>query len=270
MSVRGLAAALERCSRCFGYASRRGRRHRQRHPPLVRPRMYPRRLRAHGPRRASRLRAGGPRSRRDRLARIPRPRARSRYPTAEGRRRASVRTAAAAGGDLRVVLELNAAAKAKTFLLAPNEQYGHRLVVDLLEAADDAGRAACAPCPPSVAATSSSRSTRGTAAKIRARAAERASSEKDVVLAIARRVAEEIDAHSRHARRARAQRRLLRAASQAHGDRARGAGRLLHVDPRRFVSRLATRRARPSTCCRRRARATRRRCSSRSARTRPT
>jgi N-acetylmuramoyl-L-alanine amidase len=44
---------------------------------------------------------------------------------------AAVRTGPRPGGELRVVLELNAPSNPKTFLLAPNEQYGHRLVVDL-------------------------------------------------------------------------------------------------------------------------------------------
>src|SRR5215471_12121807 len=44
---------------------------------------------------------------------------------------AAVRTGDRTAGQLRVVLELTKAAKAKTFLLPPNEQYGHRLVVDL-------------------------------------------------------------------------------------------------------------------------------------------
>ncbi len=45
---------------------------------------------------------------------------------------AGVRTGAQSGGDLRVVLDLNAAVKPKSFLLEPNDTYGHRLVVDLL------------------------------------------------------------------------------------------------------------------------------------------
>lgn len=36
------------------------------------------------------------------------------------------------GGELRVVLDLQAAVKPKSFLLEPNDSYGHRLVVDLL------------------------------------------------------------------------------------------------------------------------------------------
>jgi N-acetylmuramoyl-L-alanine amidase len=43
----------------------------------------------------------------------------------------ALRAGARAGGELRLVLELNAAAKPKTFLLTPHEQYGHRLVIDL-------------------------------------------------------------------------------------------------------------------------------------------
>jgi len=43
-----------------------------------------------------------------------------------------VRTGVHAGGDLRVVLDINAAVKPKSFLLEPNDSYGHRLVIDLL------------------------------------------------------------------------------------------------------------------------------------------
>lgn len=45
---------------------------------------------------------------------------------------AGLRTGTRPGGDLRVVLDLSAAVKPKTFLLEPNESYGHRLVIDLL------------------------------------------------------------------------------------------------------------------------------------------
>lgn len=43
----------------------------------------------------------------------------------------NVRSAKRNGNDLRVVLDLKQAAQTKSFLLKPNEQYGHRLVVDL-------------------------------------------------------------------------------------------------------------------------------------------
>jgi N-acetylmuramoyl-L-alanine amidase len=45
---------------------------------------------------------------------------------------AGMRTGDRPGGDLRVVLDLNTAVKPKSFLLEPNDSYGHRLVVDLL------------------------------------------------------------------------------------------------------------------------------------------
>ena len=45
---------------------------------------------------------------------------------------AGLRTGTRPGGDLRVVLDLSAAVKPKSFLLEPNDSYGHRLVVDLL------------------------------------------------------------------------------------------------------------------------------------------
>ena len=43
----------------------------------------------------------------------------------------SVRTGTREGGGLRVVLELNRAVEPRHFTLTPNDQYGHRLVVDL-------------------------------------------------------------------------------------------------------------------------------------------
>lgn len=43
----------------------------------------------------------------------------------------SVRTGTREGGGLRVVLELNREIEPRHFTLTPNEQYGHRLVVDL-------------------------------------------------------------------------------------------------------------------------------------------
>ena len=43
----------------------------------------------------------------------------------------ALRAGARPGGELRLVLELNQASKPKTFLLTPHDQYGFRLVVDL-------------------------------------------------------------------------------------------------------------------------------------------
>jgi len=49
-----------------------------------------------------------------------------------------VRTGIRSGTDLRVVLDLKQPVRYKSFLLAPNEQYGHRLVVDIEGRADSA------------------------------------------------------------------------------------------------------------------------------------
>lgn len=53
----------------------------------------------------------------------------------------NLRSAARNKNDLRVVLDLSKALKTKSFLLKPNAQYGHRLVVDL-EGADSENQAA--------------------------------------------------------------------------------------------------------------------------------
>jgi len=106
---------------------------------------------------------------------------------------AAVRAGSRSGGDLRVVLELTKAAKAKTFLLAPNEQYGNRLVVDLVQG-DDAPLVRHAP-PVSergrdvVVAVDAGHGGDDPGASGR-----KGTREKDVVVAIARRVAEELDA----------------------------------------------------------------------------
>jgi N-acetylmuramoyl-L-alanine amidase len=57
-----------------------------------------------------------------------------------------VRSGPQEGGALRVVLDLSASAKPKTFALQPNDSYGYRVVVDLASAAP----AAVAPPPPRV------------------------------------------------------------------------------------------------------------------------
>ncbi len=60
----------------------------------------------------------------------------------------SVRSAQRTPTDLRVVVDLNKSVTPKSFTLAPNAQYGNRLVVDLFDQEADA-----APQPPAPAAT---------------------------------------------------------------------------------------------------------------------
>ncbi|MET1081324.1 MAG: N-acetylmuramoyl-L-alanine amidase [Pseudomonas sp.] len=50
----------------------------------------------------------------------------------------SVRAAQRSPSELRLVIDLSAAVTPKSFSLAPNQQYGHRLVVDLFDQAADA------------------------------------------------------------------------------------------------------------------------------------
>ncbi len=70
----------------------------------------------------------------------------------------SVRTAQRTPNDLRVVIDVSAAVTPKSFALAPNQQYGNRLVVDLFDpeaAAADASapQVATAPSAPQVPVT---------------------------------------------------------------------------------------------------------------------
>lgn len=60
-----------------------------------------------------------------------------RVPDTAGPLLGGVRTGKRGGDGLRVVLDLNAAARPRSFLLAPAAQYGHRLVVDLYPEAVD-------------------------------------------------------------------------------------------------------------------------------------
>lgn len=52
-------------------------------------------------------------------------------PVAADRFITGIRTGVRGGSDLRVVLDLKQQVKYKSFLLEPNEQYGHRLVIDV-------------------------------------------------------------------------------------------------------------------------------------------
>ena len=81
-----------------------------------------------------------------------------------------LRTGPRPNGELRVVLELNRSREAQKFLLTPNDEYGYRLVVDLL-LRDDPRRAYGRHRAGGDGRDSSSRSTRVMEARIRARAA---------------------------------------------------------------------------------------------------
>jgi N-acetylmuramoyl-L-alanine amidase len=111
----------------------------------------------------------------------------------------AVRAAPRPDGELRVVLELNAAAKPKSFLLTPNDQYGHRLVVDLT-----AGETAAA--APVVRRTPAAPTAGGRAVVVAIDAGHGGEDpgalgrggarEKDVVLAIARKLRDEVNAQA--------------------------------------------------------------------------
>ncbi|MFD2643795.1 N-acetylmuramoyl-L-alanine amidase [Pseudomonas japonica] len=65
----------------------------------------------------------------------------------------SVRSAQRTPTDLRVVVDLNKAVTPKSFTLAPNAQYGNRLVVDLYDQEADAVAATAPPTPVATAPT---------------------------------------------------------------------------------------------------------------------
>ena len=106
---------------------------------------------------------------------------------------AAVRAGGRGGGDLRVVLELTQAAKAKTFLLAPNQQYGNRLVVDLVQG-DDTPVVSHAPPVSERGRDVIVAIDAGHGGDDPGASGRNGTHEKDVVMAIARRLAEELDA----------------------------------------------------------------------------
>lgn len=99
-----------------------------------------------------------------------------------------VRSAPHDGGSLRVVLDLGASARSKSFVLPPNDSYGHRVVIDLLPEGDRAvAKAAPPPAPaakPIVIAIDAGHGGEDPGARGR-----RGLLEKDVSLALARRLA---------------------------------------------------------------------------------
>ncbi|MDL0432109.1 N-acetylmuramoyl-L-alanine amidase [Marinobacter sp. TBZ242] len=108
-----------------------------------------------------------------------------------------IRSAPRNGSDLRVVLDLKSDIKPRSFQLEPNQQYGHRLVVDLI---DEGGLKSRKPAEPTV--TENSNGKRDIVVVIDAghggedpgAIGPRGTREKDVVLKMARTLADLVDA----------------------------------------------------------------------------
>jgi N-acetylmuramoyl-L-alanine amidase len=110
----------------------------------------------------------------------------------------SVRSAQRNGKDLRVVLDLKSAVRAKSFLVKPNELYGHRLVVDLM-AKEQQETAPKAPAPTRTAPPEQGRDLvigidAGHGGEDPGAKGPSGVLEKDVVMQIARRLARRVDA----------------------------------------------------------------------------
>ena len=106
---------------------------------------------------------------------------------------ARVRTGPRPGGELRVVIDLTHSVRSKSFLLAPEGGFGHRLVVDL-ESASDATRATrVSPPPPTRARDLIVAIDAGHGGKDPGATGPHGVREKDVVLAISRRLADNIE-----------------------------------------------------------------------------
>lgn len=106
----------------------------------------------------------------------------------------AVRTGNRPGGELRVVLDLKDAVQPKSFLLPPNEQYGHRLVIDLEPAhATAVVKRTTAPAAPAGGRDLVVVIDPGHGGEDPGASGRRGVREKDVVLAIAKRLAAELE-----------------------------------------------------------------------------
>ncbi|MEE8463188.1 MAG: N-acetylmuramoyl-L-alanine amidase [Gammaproteobacteria bacterium] len=105
---------------------------------------------------------------------------------------ANIRTGRQKDGSLRVVLDVSEKVRPKSFLLKPNEQYGYRLVIDLVAAKEQAPvrqfRASNLPGRDVVIAIDAGHGGEDPGALGR-----RGTREKDVVLQIARRLAKKVE-----------------------------------------------------------------------------
>ncbi len=107
-----------------------------------------------------------------------------------------VRAAERNGDDLRVVLDLGGPVRPQSFLLRPNEQYGHRLVIDLYDAAQSPARRVTATAPPLDAGPRDVviAIDAGHGGEDPGAIGSRGTREKHITLALARRLAKRIDA----------------------------------------------------------------------------
>lgn len=108
-----------------------------------------------------------------------------------------IRSAPRNGGDLRVVLDLKGAVQPKSFVLRPNNEYGHRLVIDLYDARVSAAPAAPAarPAPAAPAVRNAPREIviaidAGHGGEDPGAIGPRGTREKDITLAVAQRLRE--------------------------------------------------------------------------------
>ena len=108
-----------------------------------------------------------------------------------------IRSAPRNGNDLRVVLDLKSDIKPRSFQLEPNQQYGHRLVVDLI---DEGGLKARKPSEPTVTENANGKRDiivvvdAGHGGEDPGAIGPRGTREKDVVLRMSKTLADLIDA----------------------------------------------------------------------------
>jgi N-acetylmuramoyl-L-alanine amidase len=125
-------------------------------------------------------------------------------PAADDRVVAGLRHGIRAGDDLRVVLDLKQPARAKSFNLGPNGTYGHRLVVDLMPKHERAAPATAAAGHQGASHPSVRKPTRrdlviaidaGHGGEDPGAIGAHGTHEKDVTLAISRKLARRVDAY---------------------------------------------------------------------------
>lgn len=116
-------------------------------------------------------------------------------PAGDDRVVAGLRSGVRAGDDLRIVLDLKQPVRAKSFELAPNKEYGHRLVIDLSPRAKAAGEPPSLPAPRPARRDLVIAVDAGHGGKDPGAVGPNGTREKDITLAIARKLATRIDAH---------------------------------------------------------------------------